>query len=72
MSKNSNKYVILTDTLLIKQAQLCIEQTIDWYERMLTPFIANYQFNSKDIRFFLAKLAKWKVSSATVQTRKWK
>lgn len=66
MSKISNKHVILTDFLLLKQAQLCSEQTIDWYERMLSPFMSEYQFNSKDIRFFLANLAERKVSSATV------
>ena len=66
MSKNSNKHVILTDFLLLKQAQLCSEQTIDWYERMLSPFIAEYQFNSTDIRFFLASVAQRNVSSSTV------
>jgi integrase len=66
MSNISNKHVILTDFLLSKRAQLCTEQTIDWYERMLAPFISNYQFNSKDIRFFLASIAKRNVSSSTV------
>ncbi len=66
MSTISNKHVILTDFLLSRQAQLCSENTINWYERMISPFTAKYQFTSKDIRFFLASVAQRNVSSSTV------
>lgn len=66
MSTISDKHVILTDFILSRQAQLCSENTIDWYERMISPFIAKHQFTSKDIRFFLASIAQRNVSSSTV------
>jgi site-specific recombinase XerD len=65
MSTIRDKHVILTDFLLSRQALLCSENTIEWYERMISPFTAKYQFTSKDIRFFLATTAQRNVSSST-------
>jgi hypothetical protein len=66
MATISNKHVILTDFLLSRLAQLCSENTIDWCERMISPFTAKYQFTSKDVRGFLASVAQKNVSSSTV------
>ena len=64
-----NGHVILTDFLLSREAKLCSEDTLDFYQRMLTPFIESLQtddITSQDVRRFLASVAKRGVSSATV------
>ncbi len=65
MSTIRDNHVLLTDFLSSKQAQLCCEKTIDWYESLISPFTAKYQFTSKDIRFFLVSVAQRNVSSST-------
>ncbi len=69
-----NRHVILTDFLLSREAKLCSEDTIDSYQRMLTPFIENLQtddITSQDVRRFLAGVAKRGVSSTTVHAHAW-
>ncbi len=69
-----NGHVILTDSLISREAKLCSEDTIDSYQRMLTPFIESLQtddITSQDVGRFLAGVAKLGVSSATVHSHAW-
>jgi site-specific recombinase XerD len=69
-----NGHVILTDSLLNIEAKLCSEDTLDSFQRMLTPFIESLQIDditSQDVRRFLAGVAKRGVSSTTVHTHAW-
>jgi integrase len=55
-----------TDFILSRKAVLCSEHTIDFYERMLTPFIEDYKLTSKGVREYLSDIADRDVASATV------
>jgi len=49
-----DKHVILEDFLLEREASLCSSATLDWYSRMLKPFISHFNLTARDIRRFLA------------------
>lgn len=61
-----NKHVILQDFILSRQAKLCSPATIDFYQRMLKPFIETEELTSRGVRRFLARLANRDLSPSTV------
>lgn len=57
------------DFILSREASLCSPETIDFYRRMLKPFLAlanGAQPSNRRVREFLATIAQRGVSSATV------
>lgn len=67
-----NRHVIriaIEDFILSREAALCSPETIDFYIRMLTPFINSIEdigITAQGVRRFLASVAQRGVSSATV------
>jgi len=65
----STLFVAFEDFILSREAQLCSPQTIDFYQRMLKPFLEftnGTQLSNRTVRSFLATVAQRGVSSATV------
>ena len=57
------------DFILSREAELCSPQTIDFYRRMLNPFLAfaaDWPLSNRVVREFLATVVQWGVSAATV------
>ncbi len=69
MSKMSTLFVAFEDFILSREAMLCSPQTIDFYRRMLKPFLAAANGSppsNRMVREFLSTVAQRGVSSATV------
>ena len=65
----STLFVAFEDFILSREAMLCSPQTIDFYRRMLKPFLATAngtQPTNRMVREFLSTVAQRGVSSATV------
>jgi len=65
----STLFVAFEDFILSREAALCSPETIDFYRRMLRPFLAftrGSEFSNRSVRSFLATVAQRGVSSATV------
>ena len=65
----STLFVAFEDFILSREAALCSPQTIDFYQRMLKPFLAlanGNQPSNRMVREFLSTVAQRGVSSATV------
>lgn len=58
--------LVLQDFLLSRKAKLCSPSTIEWYERMLKPFVSDYQLTSRGVRAFIAGIADRDVEPSTV------
>ena len=65
----STLFVAFEDFILSREAALCSPETIDFYQRMLEPFLAftnGHELSNRAVRSFLATVAQRGVSSATV------
>jgi len=65
----STLFIAFEDFILSREAMLCSPQTIDFYRRMLTPFLDftnGHELSNRSVRSFLATVAQRGVSSATV------
>ncbi|GMR09977.1 MAG: hypothetical protein BMS9Abin28_0798 [Anaerolineae bacterium] len=61
--------VAFEDFILSREAMLCSPATIDFYRRMLTPFLEftnGNELSNRHVRAFLASVAQRGVSSSTV------
>ena len=61
--------VAFEDFILSREAMLCSPQTIDFYRRMLTPFLEftnGHELSNRHVREFLAAVAERGVASSTV------
>ena len=68
----STLFVAFEDFILSREAMLCSPQTIDFYRRMLKPFLAAANGSppsNRMVREFLSTVAQRGVSSATVHAR---
>jgi site-specific recombinase XerD len=65
----STLLVAFEDFILSREAALCSSETIDFYRRMLRPFLEftdGNELSNRMVRSFLATVAQRRVSSATV------
>ena len=65
----STLFVVFEDCILSREAMLCSPETIDFYRRMLRPFLKfadGTPLSNRTVRSYLATVAQRDVSSATV------